>query len=83
MFLAALYAATNTLYWKCFKRQNARDTFETSKYQTSLYKLFKNHWVITLFEMFGSVRRNLQSTVSLDYPVASQTVLDPLLSVLI
>ena len=37
--------------------------------KTSLYKLSKNHCVITLFEIFGSVRRDLQSTVSLDHPV--------------
>ena len=42
---------------------------ETSKYQTSLYRLSKNHRVITLLENSGSVRRNLQSTVSLDHPV--------------
>ena len=33
--------------------------------KTSLYKLTKNYWVITLFEILGSVRRDLQSTVSL------------------
>ena len=38
--------------------------------KTSLYKLSKNHWAITLLEKFWSVRRNLQSTVSLDHPVS-------------
>ena len=37
--------------------------------KTSLYKLSKNHWIIALLENFGSVRRKLQSTVSLDHPV--------------
>ena len=37
--------------------------------KTSLYKLSKNHWVIALFKKFGSVRKKLQSTVSLDHPV--------------
>ena len=37
--------------------------------KTSLYKLTKNYWVNTLFEILGSVTRDLQSTVSLDHPV--------------
>ena len=37
--------------------------------KTSLYKLSKNHWVIALFKKIGSVRKRLQSTVSLDHPV--------------
>ena len=44
--------------------------------KTSLYKLSKNHWVIALLEIFGSVRRKLQSTVSLDHPVAWQKLED-------
>ena len=52
------------------------DTFETSKYQNlPIYKLSTNHSVITLFEIFGSVSRNLQSTVSLDHPVVSTDTL--------
>ena len=44
------------------------------KYQntkTCLYKLsmINDHWVISLFEIFLSVRKILQSTVSLDHPV--------------
>ena len=45
------------------------DTFETSKYQTALYKLLKNHWVIALFGIFGSVRNKLLVIVFLDHPV--------------
>ena len=67
----ALYGAANALYWKCFKRQNSTH-LKPLKHQntkTSLYKLSKNHWVIALFKNFGSVRKRLQSTVSLDHPV--------------
>ena len=42
--------------------------------KTSLYKLSKNHWVIALFKKFGSVRKKLQSTVSLDHPVVEKIV---------
>ena len=67
----ALYGATNALYWKCIKRQNSTHLalLKHQNTKTSLYKLSKNHWVFTLLEIFGSVRRNLQSTVSLDHPV--------------
>ena len=44
--------------------------------KTSLYKLSKNHWVITLLENFGSVRRKLQSTVFLDHPVVMMMMLN-------
>ena len=37
--------------------------------KTSLYKLSKNHWVIALLEIFGSVRKKLQFTVFNDHPV--------------
>ena len=37
--------------------------------KTSLYKLSINHWVIALFEIFGSVRKKIQSTVFNDHPV--------------
>merc|ERR1712155_222674 len=67
----ALYGATNASYWKCFKRQNSTHLtpLKHQNTKTFLYKLSKNHWVITLFKIFGSVRRDLQSTVSLDHPV--------------
>ena len=70
----ALYGATNASYWKCFKRQNSTHLtpLKHQNTKTSLYKLSKNHWVITLFEIFGSVRRDLQSTVSLDHPVSDE-----------
>ena len=67
----ALYGRANAIYWQSSERQNSMHV-TLSKHQntkTSLYKLSKNHWVITLFEIFGSVRRDLQSTVSLDHPV--------------
>ena len=67
----ALYGAANALYWKCLKRQNSTylTLLKHQNTKTSLYKLSKNHWVITLLGSFGSVRRELQSTVSLDHPV--------------
>ena len=68
----ALYGAENALYWKCLKRQNSTH-LTLLKHQntiTSLYMLSKNHWVITLLGIFESVGRKLQSTVSLDHPVA-------------
>ena len=67
----ALYGAVNALYWKCLKRQNSTHLtpLKHQNTKTSLYKLSKNHWVITLLEIFGSVRRKLQSTISLDHPV--------------
>ena len=69
----ALYGAANALYWKCLKRQNSTylTLLKHQNTKTSLYKLSKNHWVITLLESFGSVRRELQSTVSLDHPVVN------------
>ena len=75
----ALYGATNALYWKCFKRQNSTHLtpVKHQNTKTSLYKLTKNYWVITLFEILGSVRRDLQSTVSLDHPVVPDSVLPP------
>ena len=68
----ALYGAANALYWKCLKRQNFTHLtlLKPQNTKTSLYKLSKNHWVITLLEM--SVRRKLQSTVSLDHPVVTE-----------
>ena len=67
----ALYGAVNALYWKCLKRQNSTHLtpLKHQNTKTSLYKLSKNQWVIMLLEIFGSVRRKLQSTVSLDHPV--------------
>ena len=69
----ALYGAANALYWKCLKRQNSTHLtpLKHQNTKTSLYKLSKNQWVIMLLEIFGSVRRKLQSTVSLDHPVQS------------
>ena len=67
----ALHGETNALYRKCIKRQNSMHLtlLKHQNTKTSLYKLSKNNWVITLLEFLGSVRRKLQSTVSLDHPV--------------
>ena len=51
----------NSTHLAFFKHQNTK---------TSLYKLSKNHWVSSLFEIFGSVRTKLQSTVFNDHPVS-------------
>ena len=67
----ALYGAANALYWKCFKRQNSTH-LKPLKHQntkTFLYKLSKNNWVVTILGGVVSVRRKLQSTVSLHQPV--------------
>ena len=52
----ALFGATNALYWKCIKRQNSMylALLKHQNTKTSLYKLSKNHWVITLLEILGS-----------------------------
>jgi len=67
----ALYDAAIALYWKISERQNSTQLafLKHQNTKTSLYKLSKNHWVITLWGMFGSVRSKLLSTVSLDSPV--------------
>ena len=68
MSVWALYGEANAPYWKTIKRPNSSHlTLLDTK--TALYKLPKNHWVFTLLEILGSVRRKLQSTVSLDHPV--------------
>ena len=51
----------NSTHLAFFKHQNTK---------TSLYKLPKNHWIIALFQIFGSVSSDLQFTVSLGHPVA-------------
>ena len=60
-------------YWKISERQNSTHLtlLKHQNTKTSLYKLSKNHWVIALFKKIGSVRKRLQSTVSLDHPVSS------------
>ena len=42
--------------------------------KTSLYELSKKYWVFVLFEIFGLVRKILQSTVFNDHPVAAKGV---------
>ena len=68
----ALYCVANTLYWKSFKRQifTHLTVLKHQNTKTSLYELSKNHWVFALFEIFGLVRKILQSTVFNDHPVA-------------
>ena len=71
MSVQAMYGAGNALYWNDSERQNSMH-MTLLKYlntKTSLYKLSKNHWVIALFKIFGSIRKKLQFTVSLDHPV--------------
>ena len=70
----ALYDAAIALYWKISERQNSTHItlLKPQNTKTSLYKLSKNHWVMTLLENFGSVSRKLQSTVSLDHPVVTE-----------
>ena len=72
MSVQALYDAANVLYWKISERQNSTHLafLKHQNTKTSLYKLSKNHWVIELFKISLSVGRKLQSTVSLDHPVA-------------
>ena len=67
----ALYCVANTLYWKSFKRQifTHLTVLKHQNTKTSLYELSKNHWVFALFEIFGLVRKILQSTVFNDHPV--------------
>ena len=67
----ALYCVANALYWKSFKRQifTYLTVLKHQNTKTSLYELSKNHWVIALFEIFGSVSKKLQSTVFNDHPV--------------
>ena len=62
---------TNALYWKSFERQNSTHLtlLKHQNTKTALYKLFKNHWVIALFEIFGPVRNKLLLTVFLDHSV--------------
>jgi len=57
----ALYGGANALYWKSSERQNSTHLtlLKHQNTQTSLYKLSKNHWVIVLFDFFGSVRKKI------------------------
>ena len=57
-------------------------TLKHQNTETSLYKLYKDHWVITLLEIFGYDIRNLQFIVSLDHPVVSHIFPPFLLSLL-
>ena len=67
-----LYGAANAPYLKSSERQNFTHlTFlKHQNTKTSHYKLSKNHWVIALLEIFGSVRKKLQFTVFNDHPVS-------------
>ena len=71
MSVLALYGAENAIYWKSFERQNSTHLtlLKHQNTQTAQYKLPKNHWVIAPFYISGSIKRKLQSTVSLDHPV--------------
>ena len=52
--------AANALLWKSSKTQNFTylTILKHQNTKTSLNKLSKNQWVIALFEIFGSVRKN-------------------------
>ena len=67
----ALYDAANALYWKISERQNSTHLafLKHQNTKTSLYELSKNDWVFALFEIFGSIRKRIQSTVFIDHPV--------------
>ena len=71
----AVTGAAKALFWKISETQNF--TYLTiSKHQntkTSLNKLSKNHGVIAIFEIFGSIRRKLQFTVFNDHPVSDMS----------
>ena len=71
----AFYGTANALDLKIFVRQNSTHltVLKHQNTKTSLYKLSKNHWVDVLFEIFGSVRKKLQSTVINDHPVFGHT----------
>ena len=66
--------AANALLWKSSKTQNFTylTILKHQNTKTSLNELSKNHWVIALFEIFGSVSKKLQSTVFNDHPVSHQ-----------
>ncbi len=74
MSVQAMYGAGNALYWNESERQDSMylTLLKHQNTKTSLYKLSKNHWVIALFEFFGSVRKKIQFTVSLKHPVAQK-----------
>ena len=74
----ALYVTTNALYWKFLEMQNSMHLtlLKHQNTKTSLYELSKNHWVFALFEIFGLVRKILQSTVFNDHPVSASAA-DP------
>ena len=61
----------NALFWKSSETQNFTylTILKHQNTKTSLNELSKNHWVIALFEIFGSVSKKLQSTVFNDHPV--------------
>ena len=72
----ALYDAANALYWKISERRNSTHLafLKHQNTKTSLCELSKNHWVIAPFYISGSIKRKLQSTVSLDHPVVSVNI---------
>ena len=67
----ALYCVPYALYWKSSERQifTHLTVLKHQNTKTSLYELSKNDWVFALFEIFGSIRKRIQSTVFIDHPV--------------
>ena len=80
----ASYVATNAPLFEILQKAKLHTpgTLKHQNTETSLYKLYKNHWVITLLEIFGYDIRNLQFIVSLDHPVVSHIFPPFLLSLL-
>ena len=66
----APYGVANALYWKSSERQifTHLNVLKHQNTKTSLYKLSENHCFFAHFELFGSVRKRLQSTVFNDHP---------------
>ena len=69
MSVYALYGEANALYWKSSERQNSTHItlLKHQNIKTPLHKFPKNHCVIALLEIFGSVRKKLLLTVLLDH----------------
>ena len=67
----AVTVAAKALFWKSCETQNFTNLtiLKHKNTKTSLNKLSKNHGVIAIFEIFGSIRRKLQFTVFNDHPV--------------
>ena len=70
----ALYGVANALYWKSSQRQifTHLSVLKHQNTKTSQLELPKNNWVFALFEIFGPIRKRLQSTLINNHPVPIQ-----------